>query len=202
MKISSYISGVLLMAGLLGGCASSTGKFEVSTLNGLKNDEIVIVGKIRLDPVIDKIEQPLYLAFPFNLLHNSDQYRNKMFITIGNKHVDVSKTSIWSEASTSVDLEKTFFIKVKRSSTLFYSGGAVKLFLESVGDGNIYFPAGLKYQIHPNDKAIYIGTIEYYRDFGEVEKISLIDEYKAAREEFVQKFGTTIQLRQVKASKV
>ena len=186
-------------------CASGVGKLEVSSLGQVKSDEIIVVGKIKLDPILDKIEQNLSknLGFPFNLFETSDAlHRNKIYISMNNKPIDInSKEAMWHKSVTSVNLEKTFFIRVKKPKTLYYSGGLVKTELQESLSNKLVFPGGVKYIIKPRDKAVYIGTFEYYRDFNEVEKVSLRNEYNEAKKTFVNKFGNKITLRQVKAVK-
>jgi len=184
------------------GCASGVGKLEISSLNQVKNDEIIIVGKIKLDPVINNIEQELKQGFPFNLLDGIEtRQKNKINISINKKPIDITDgDAVWQDHITTVDLEKTFFIRVKKASILYYSGGIIKTSLRASLNNKLYFPGGVKYKIKPGDKAIYIGTMEYYRDFNEVEKSTFINEYKEAKKEFIKKFGNKIKLRQAKPS--
>ncbi|MDH5648000.1 MAG: hypothetical protein OEZ01_18460, partial [Candidatus Heimdallarchaeota archaeon] len=168
--------------------------------------EIIVVGKIKLDPVLDKIEQNLSknLGFPFNLFETSEAlHRNKIYISINNQPIDInSKEAMWHKSVTSVNLEQTFFIRVKKPKTLYYSGGLVKTELPESLSNKLIFPGGVKFVIQPSDKAVYIGTFEYYRDYNEVEKVTLQNEYNEAKNSFVNKFGNKITLRQVKALKI
>lgn len=66
-----------------------------------------------------------------------------------------------------------------------------------------YFPGGLKATIRPRDKAVYIGTIRYYRDeFFDVSKVRIKDDYTHAKAEFKKKFGKKYSLRKALLKKV
>ena len=199
---NTFLIIVLIIAA--SGCASGVGKLEIKSLSEVKSDEIIVVGKIKLDPALDKIEQELYTRapFPLSLFENAGtMHRNKIHISLNKKPIDITHNeAMWEKHITSVDLEKTFFIRVKRAKALYYSGGIIKISLNESLHNKLHFPGGAKYQIKPGDKAIYIGTIEYYRDFNEVEKTKLINEYKQAQKDFVKKFGNKIKLRHAKPS--
>ena len=183
------------------GCASGIGKLEVDSLNQVEKDEIIIVGKIKLDPVLNDIEQELNTRapFPLNLFDNvKTLHKNKISISINKEPIDITHDdAMWEQHVTTVNLEKTFFIRIKRSGMLYYSGGIVKTAINENLNNKLFFPGGVKYKIKSSDRAIYVGTIEYYRDFNEVEKVQLLNEYSQAKKEFENKFGNNIRLRKV-----
>jgi hypothetical protein len=54
--------------------------------------------------------------------------------------------------------------------------------------------------IRPGDRAVYIGTIQYYRDeFFSTEKVVVKDDYAAANAEFQRRFGRGVTLRRALA---
>jgi hypothetical protein len=66
----------------------------------------------------------------------------------------------------------------------------------TVDEARIEIPGGLRYDIRPGDKAIYVGTLRLHRDeFNEVTKAVFVDEYGAASAEFKKRFGSGATLR-------
>src|SRR5260370_31242376 len=66
----------------------------------------------------------------------------------------------------------------------------------TVDDARIEIPGGLRYDIRPDDKAIYVGTLLLHRDeFNEVTKVVVVDEYGPAAAAFKQRFGPGTELR-------
>src|SRR5260370_12104864 len=66
----------------------------------------------------------------------------------------------------------------------------------AVDDARIEIPGGVRYDIRPGDKAIYVGTLLLHRDeFNEVTKVVVIDEYTPAAAEFKKRFGPGTELR-------
>jgi hypothetical protein len=58
------------------------------------------------------------------------------------------------------------------------------------------FPGKLRVALKPGDRAVYIGTLRYYRDeFFEITRVAVVDEYGAANAEFANKFGSGVPLR-------
>ncbi len=59
-------------------------------------------------------------------------------------------------------------------------------------------PGGLQYALKPDDRAVYIGTLRYYRDdYNTITKVEIVNDYARAKRAFYAKFGTSFKLRAV-----
>lgn len=92
-------------------------------------------------------------------------------------------------------LGKTFYVTFE-SKPFYYlrgvivMGGGVLLKPIESDSGDIVLPAGVKIDVHPGDKAVYIGTIRYERDdFFSITKVSIRDDYEHENAAFIKKFG-------------
>jgi hypothetical protein len=60
----------------------------------------------------------------------------------------------------------------------------------------LLLPGPIEFDIHPADKAIYVGTLRLHRDeFHEVTKAEIYDHFDAAFTDFAKKFGPGLPLR-------
>lgn len=60
----------------------------------------------------------------------------------------------------------------------------------------IYMPVSFVLDVKLGDKAVYIGTIKFTRDyFYNVKKVEVIDEYSGVLPEFIKKYGSDIRLK-------
>lgn len=195
----------------LTGCGSLMskvgGKFPPDSMASIGNDEILVVGKIELFPPLKKSEQDVYSTA-------TKAFVNKALIVTDEEVQDVrnitpSGFSIRHVAAT--ELGKTFFYEEDFSDPLIYSGGFVQMKYYSYGSGyrettivenKLMLPGGLKFTPNKSDKAIYIGTIQYYRDENNnITSIKLKDEYEEANEIFKKKYNSSVKLAKVKPVK-
>ena len=73
----------------------------------------------------------------------------------------------------------------------------------SVDMERLILPGGLKYDIRDSDKAIYIGTIRYYRDdYNAITKIDFLNDFEKANQAFIDRFGNGVKLRQLRPSAI
>lgn len=180
---------------VLGSCAYS-GVESISKLSSLGQDQIMIVGKIRLVPKFDPAEQSLNAI----MIGGRSRITNKVFLAIGNEYISVeSYRSIKNLTQLgSVAINKTFMVSAKRTKPLIFSGA---FFVSSFSGNfeNYYLPSGLMFNYRNNDRAIYVGTIEFHRNnFDEITKVRIIDEYIKANREFIKLFGKDIKLKKIK----
>lgn len=64
-------------------------------------------------------------------------------------------------------------------------------------------PGHLRVDLRPGDSAVYIGTIQYFRDeFFEITRLVIKDDYERARAGFTKKFGNRVALRRALATRV
>lgn len=59
-----------------------------------------------------------------------------------------------------------------------------------------WLPGGLKVDVKPGDKAVYMGTIRYHRnEFMDITKVEIKDHFGAESAAFKKKFGDSMVLR-------
>lgn len=188
-RIMSIIKGlsVGIMVLTLNACINP-GIRNFNSIAELKPDELVVVGKIRVIPKIGNEEQD------FTGTLGAKRAKNKFYLVFDSQLKPLKEyVSLGGQKNMAeVEMEKTFAIVVKRGKPLIYSGGLVSL----GGQGNLMFPGGLKLKYGKNDKAVYIGTIEYHRNiYEEITKVELKNQYRSAQRLMQKKFGKRFQLR-------
>lgn len=179
----------LLLAALLSACVGPP-RLPLEKLSDAAPDETIVVGRVEVVPPIAEGEQHLdslgsgYLQNKFYLI-TSDTYRR---LTDEPTVADYT-----GRIETTLDKDFT----VRSSNKPFYIlAGVVMLGSGDNGVDRAYFPGGLKITIHPGDRAIYIGTLRYYRnEFMEVTKTALVDDYARANAEFKKTYGASFSLR-------
>jgi len=177
-----------LLALALAACAGPA-RERVEGWSGVGSGETVVVGRIELVPQLRKEEQKLQ-----NL--NSGSFENVVYLMADSRNrvlQDEPKTKDFG-GRIEATLEQTFF--VRSSDQPFYILGGMIWLEIGRGQNKAYLPGGLKVALKSGDKAVYIGTVRYYRDeFWNFSKVSIIDDYDRANTEYRKKFGTKIPLR-------
>jgi hypothetical protein len=178
----------LLFAGALAACAGPA-RERVDSFSEVGAGETVVVGRIELVPPLKKDEQKIEAL-------NSGSFENLLYIMADAKYrvLKSEPTTADYDGRIEAQLEQTFF--VRSSDKPFYILGGL-LWLEiGKGSNKAYFPGGLKVSLQPGDKAVYIGTVRYYRDeFWNFSKVLIVDDYPRANAEYRKKFGAKTTLR-------
>jgi hypothetical protein len=178
-----------LLALALAGCAPAP-RAPLNSLGDLASDEVMLVGRVELDPPLRKGEQRIR----GNVIGD---FENRLYLLADEKLRPMPDEPRVADYAGRIEapLGSTFFVRSKGAP--FYILGGV-LFLEMGGSSmqRAYFPGGMQVVIKPGDRAVYIGTLRYYRDeFFEVKRVSVVDDYRAASAEFAAKFGSQAVLR-------
>jgi hypothetical protein len=179
---------VLLLALALGACAGPA-RERVDGWSSVGAGETLVVGRIELVPPLRKGEQKIEAL-------NSGSFENLVYLLADDKNralPDEPKTADY-DGRIEATLEQAFF--VRSSDHPFYILGGV-LWLEiGKGSNKAYFPGGLRVSLRSGDKAVYVGTVRYYRDeFWNFSKVTIVDDYDRANAEYRKKFGGKIALR-------
>jgi hypothetical protein len=172
----------------------------VESAKTVRKADTLIVGRIVIEPPLLEGEQDLS-KFAGDIGRASARqlvrYKDKAFIVLDEK----TKNSLKNEKDvfkreTLVPLSRTFFIKTaKRKSLHALASGIVMCGSENVRE-RAYLPANYKVPIGKNDKAVYIGTIVYYRDeFMRVKEVRVKDEYKSALKDLKKTFGKDFKMK-------
>lgn len=199
---------------LLSGCtARVSAREDAESLSQVEGNQVLVVGKIELiRPLADK-EQ---LLRPKGV----ELFKNKAFILLSENGYDLNGTPDRSahDATGAVTLGKTFFLPVNKGKILHYSGGVIVIndwaLLGGSNAGGIFgiwnllrtdhfaLPGGLKFNLTPGDRTVYIGTIQYYRDdFNAIAKARIKDEYAQASAEFKSRYKSAGTLRKLSPEK-
>lgn len=148
--------------------------------------KIMLVGKVVLDPPLEKGEQDLRTGERsqeslINLFTSTEQ----AMLDPGNIRYRDHKLII------KAPLGKEFFA-IAPYSRANITGAMLYL---NAGD-ETYFPGGWRYAGSAGDKALYLGTIRYRRNvFYEIVGREIVDEYPQANAAFTKKFGTSMKLK-------
>ncbi len=175
---------------LLAGCLNIPARKTAVTWNDVAAGEVVVVGKIELSLPLQDVEQAL-------LRGRYKKYR-QMAVMVTSRDYRPFREPNRSNFNGRIEarLEQPFFA-VLPAEPIYYMGSFV--FLDDQDISHIekaILPGGLKVDIKPTDRAIYIGTIRYYRDeFFEILDCRVIDEYSEANEQFKARFGSKVPLK-------
>ena len=201
MNISPHKTVAFIVAASLSVCSYVAFSKTLKSIGSLDEDEIVLVGRIELVPPLEEFEQNLKTI-------GSKRYKNAAMFVIGERPVDVQNPGLRDgKYADGVKFGEDFYLRRKRSDTLIYSGSIILTNSSMVGHGRrtsvdvdrLILPGGLKYEVQPSDRAIYIGTLRYHRDdYNAITKVDLLDEFDKAKKAFVKQHGTSVTLRRVK----
>lgn len=183
-----FIPLVALIAAM-SGCVGP-GREPISSTAELKSNETIIVGRIELLPALAKGEQKIKGL-------NSGSFENKVFLIADENYREINRELELGDYNGRIEaiLGQNFFVR-SASKPFYILLGMMYLELGGNTTNRLYFPAGLKVNIKAEDKAVYIGTLQYTRDeFFSFTKITVVDEYERANAEFKKKFGSKVQLR-------
>lgn len=173
----------------LAACAPAP-RAPVSALSELGGDEVVVVGKVELVPALRKHEQKIR----GNVVGN---FENRMYLVMDEKLRPLPEDLRVADYAGRIEalMGSTFFVRSK-AQPAYILGGVVFLDMGGNSQQKAYFPGGFQVAARPGDRAVYIGTLRYHRDeFFEIQRITVVDEYKQASAEFEAKFGKGQTLR-------
>ncbi|MCK7580777.1 MAG: hypothetical protein MZV65_37510 [Chromatiales bacterium] len=147
-------------------------------------------------------------------------FKNKAYILMDKESYDLNRIPVMAanKATGVVTLGKTFFLPVNRGQSLQYSGGVIVINDEALFRGNTVggvfgiwnlvstdhfrLPGGLKAAYGKSDRAVYIGTLQYYRDdFNAITRVTIKDEYAQANAEFKSRYSPQFPLKRITPEK-
>lgn len=181
---------------LLGGCVPQLP--ELKSLNELQPNEILLVGKVELIPKLEAVEQQNLKGI------GTGKFQNRIglaFSATKPKYKDDTTGTTYKQIDNYITAEpgKTFFVRYPKGQPILYLGGEIYLEAGSAGMDDIKIPGGLKYVPSRKAKAVYIGTIRYYRDdYNAITKVRLLNQISQARRDLRKKFGRSMPMKAVK----
>ena len=158
-------------------------------------DKAVLVGRIELHPPLQESEQKL-------VTKRAKDLRNVFILSCGDRILDLKTAKTVGMAGFfSTTLEKEFFIKVDKGRTLYLSGGIVyRMDNPTSLESFLFFQSPFQVEMQPDDEAVYIGTIQLYRDENNVvTSVFIRDDYAWADAQFKLRFGAYKTLRKALA---
>jgi len=205
--------GLLLLA--LVGC---TPRVSIHTMSDLKPNELLLVGKIELVPPLKPDEQLIGSNFIFPsddadphdriYLSTGPKWVKPEGPTSYRKDIDTGDALAMLKGDPTVTSMFTgkfgewFFAPVPDEEAYVVRGHMIQT--QTSGSGGwgpmrlgatngqfiwAYFPGGLHFTPKPGDKAVYVGTVRYYRDKNlDVSRIAVVDEFNQARKAFEARF--------------
>ena len=190
----------LAWAVLLSACVPTSSIKPVDKLSAVPSGHTVLVGRVELHPALKPGEQKLGDSYK--------EFANEVLLIVDDelrpvpefKHGDLSERI-------DAPFERWFFVELPAEPAYILKGWVVMdAKIEVVGpnepppDPAAPLEGAFKLDLKPGDQAVYIGTIQYYRnEFFATEKIVVKDDYAAANAEFQRRFGRGVTLRKALA---
>lgn len=185
---------------MLGGCVMP--RTSIESLSSVdKTKEVLIIGRIEIDPKIQKEDVTLK-----HVIGADDLYR-KFILRINE---DVSETTSYMNDRDNmavVNTEEDFYITQNRTEPFKLYGG---WFYTNFGGGRdssistvlFHILKGMKIEIPKGADAVYLGTIRFKHDeFYNLKAVDLLqNDYDAAQKRFQKKFNTRTALAKVRVT--
>jgi len=189
--VPGIVAAVVSICGCTPTLWSTRPEQQVTGLMNVAPDKAIIVGRVELHPPLQEGEQTLKSS-------RGEDLRNVFILYGGERLRDFTKSRPATfEGSYSTTLEKEFFIKAGKGSTFFVSGGTFYTEYDLPYHITYHtFSSPLQVEVMPDDEAVYIGTIQYYRDENNnLKDVMIRDDYQWADSQFKERFGTSKTLR-------
>jgi hypothetical protein len=161
----------------------------VSSFKDVANEELVLVGKVKLTPPLMKDEQNLKRVLGIS--------KNTAIVLLDERLQKLEDEPRLADYAGRLEapLGGTFFVSRKREP-FFIRAAMIQLDEQR----KAWLPGGLKIPAQPTDKAVYIGTIHYHRDeFFNIVKVTVDDDFDEAEGAFKKRFGGKRALRKALA---
>ena len=199
-RISARAAAFLAAAfAVLAGCGPQPEQ-PVTRLSDIGADSVVVVGRLELQPPLKPNEQQLKMG-TFDPFNAADTLRDRGFLWFG-RAADTAAEK--GDFVMNPRLGELYFLRVPKNTPYMLGGYIMAQYVArmtsprtmTVDDARIEIPGGLRYDMRPGDRAIYVGTLVLHRDeFNEVIKAVIVDDYAPAAAAFKQRFGQGTELR-------
>lgn len=179
---------------LLGGCVPALE--EVKSAKDLKPNEILLVGKVELVPKLEKFEQQNLKGLGtgkfkgrFGLIFAEQKPSYKKGSQSGTTYKQMDNYAL-------VEPGKTFFVRYPKGKPIYYLGGIIYLSSSGGSLDTMKLPGGIKYAPRKNARAIYLGTIRYYRDdYNAITKVRLVNQLGQAKRALQKETGANVPIQ-------
>ena len=197
LKISLVVIASLMMT------ACVMPKTSISDISEVKNDEVIVVGKLQLLPHIQKDEVQLTNFITLGK-HEFEPYQSLRLI-VSDVYYDLEGQAAhdFSDAVFTIDGEY-FYFTWNRNKPMHILGTSfiTRSTQTNIDTMTLSLNKGLKVSHSKKSKAIYVGAISFKRDeFFNIKDIKISQKgYKKARTAFRKKFKTKMNLEKAKLS--
>ena len=164
---------------------------QVRRFIDVPEQKAVLVGRVEIHPPLQPGEQVLKTSL-------GERFQNVFLLYCGEQIRDFrSKRPDTFAGSYAVTPEKSFYLEVRKGTTLYLSGGTFYTVFDPPYSIEAHtYPGLYTVDVNADDEAVYIGTIQYYRDEdNNLTMIAIRDDYQAADQEFKDRFTTSTKLR-------
>ena len=206
MSMFIYIKNVQRLAAivgigmLLGGCVPALE--EVKSAKDLQPNEVLLVGKVELVPRLEKSEQQNLKGIGtgkfkdhFGLIFAAQKPTYKKGSESGTTYKQMDNYAL-------VEPGKTFFVRYPKGKPVYYLGGVIYLSSDGGSLDYLKLPGGISYAPGKSARAIYLGTIRYYRDdYNAITKVGLVNQFNEAVRDLRKETGGNIPVQVVKPHK-
>ncbi|HEY0825779.1 MAG TPA: hypothetical protein VGD76_18485 [Ramlibacter sp.] len=157
---------------LLQACAIPQALPEAADLRA-GDGEVVVIGKIELVPPLEAGERRSH----WNVVGEKRMFR--IWMATGPDFRPVTPGQVKaSEFQTSLEADwgVPFMVKAPRRRT-FLNGGVSHL--DVLQNAKLWFPGGFYFDVPPDARAVYIGTLRFHRnDFNTITRVEIVEERK------------------------
>jgi hypothetical protein len=190
---------IVAAAGLLSACVPSSDIKPVEALSSLSKDETLVVGRVELYPALKPGEQKIGSSY--------QEFADTALLIVDDELRDVPEFHR-GDLGSRIDAPFGGYFFVSHPTEPFYilKGWVVMDAQLEMADTNdaeklaAPLDGPFKVDLRPGDRAVYIGTIQYFRnEFFATLKVVVKDDYAAANAEFQRKFGKGVTLRKALA---
>jgi hypothetical protein len=214
----SAISFVLASCALLFACASGPAapRAIIPRLEDVPPQKIVVVGRVELHPPLQPGEQMIGKDFvediqgAFLLLSGNSIVKTAPTPT--SNESEPAETAVTDEEADAVQddeapaedvalftamFEKEFFLTVDRDQPFFLHGGTFYTAYDPPTAVEPHtFEYSLRVDLKQSDEAVYIGTIQYFRDErNNLTRVAVRDDFQWAEKKFRERYGDGRALR-------
>ena len=185
---------------LLPACVPDSSIRPVDTLSAVSAGETVLVGRVELHPALKPGEQVLGDSYK--------EFENEALLIVGDELRPVPEFDR-DDLSQRINAPfgRPFFVSLPAKPFYILKGWVIMHAKVEVVGPNTVLPdpaapleGAFRVDLKPGDRAVYIGTLHYYRDeFFSTEKVVVKDDYAAANQEFQRRFGKDAVLRKALA---
>jgi hypothetical protein len=162
---------------------------DVQSFDSLRADEVVLAGRIDLVPPLRPEEQNIGSISPYEL-------ENTAYLMLDDEARALKGTPTQADLQGSIGapLGQLFMVAIE-SRPKFIVGASIVLSVGRGGHETADLPGGFWVDVRPGDKAVYIGTLRYFRnEFFEILRVDVIDDFAYDGPAFVQRFGSAYPL--------